>query len=57
MKNVKDKKKIIIIESAYNQLGRIVKDALGGIKIDIEEIYHSGEGFTPDDIENIINNK
>ncbi len=57
VKNVKDKKKIIIIESAYNQLGRIVKDALGGIKIDIEEIYHSGEGFTPDDIENIINNK
>jgi len=56
VKNVKDKKKIIIIESAHNQLGRIVKDALSGIKIDIEEIYHSGKGFTPLDIKNIINN-
>ncbi|TRZ78331.1 ferredoxin oxidoreductase [bacterium] len=56
VKNVKNKKKIIIIESAYNQLGRIVKDALSGIKIEIEEVYHSGQGFTPDDIENIINN-
>jgi len=56
VKNIKNKKRIIIIESAYNQLGKIIKNALSGIEIKIEEIYHSGGGFTPDDIENIINN-
>jgi len=56
VKNVKNKERVIIMESAYNQLGRIVKDALGGIEIKIEEIYHSGQGFTPEEVKNIINN-
>ncbi len=54
VKNVKNKKKIIIIESAYNQLGRIVKDALSGIEIEVKEIYHSGKGFTPEEIISLI---
>lgn len=48
-------KKVLIIESAINQLGRLVKDALAGIEIEIREDYRSGLGITPEEVEKIIN--
>ncbi len=47
-------KKIIIIESAINQLGMLVKDALYGLKVPIEGHFKSAEGFTPQEIIDIL---
>ncbi len=45
-------KHIFIVESAYNQLARIVKAELAGhnLKIKISQISKPAEGFTPDEI-------
>lgn len=53
-KAAKGKKKIIILESAFGQMGRLVKEALQGVKVDIEEVYKSGEGFYPEEIMNLV---
>jgi len=49
-KFIEDKDKIIILESADGQMGRIVKSALFGVDIEIEEKYKMGEGFYPEEI-------
>lgn len=45
-----DKKRIFIIESSMNQLSRLIKYELSGIKIEIIEISKPAQGFTPDEI-------
>ncbi|HLC43514.1 MAG TPA: ferredoxin oxidoreductase [Patescibacteria group bacterium] len=51
-KIAKGVKRIFIIESAYNQLGRIVRSELAGydIKAKISQISKPAEGFTADEI-------
>lgn len=53
-KAAKNKKKIIILESSDGQMGRIAKEFLLNIKVEIEEKYKSGEGFYPEEIAEII---
>lgn len=43
-------RQIYIIESSLNQLSRIVKYELSGIKLNITEISKPAEGFNPDEI-------
>jgi len=50
-------KKIYIFESSLNQLSRIVKYELSGLKLDIIEVPKPAEGFTPDEIINKIRNR
>lgn len=51
-KTAKKTKHIFIVESAYHQLGRIVKSELAGhnINVKISQISKPAEGFTPDEI-------
>jgi 2-oxoglutarate ferredoxin oxidoreductase subunit alpha len=51
---VKGKKKIFIVESSLNQLSRIVKYELAGLKIEIIEIVKPAQGFSPEGIINEI---
>lgn len=44
------KKKIFIVESSLNQLSRIVKYSLSGMKLELIEISRPAMGFTPEDI-------
>ncbi|MCL5411447.1 MAG: ferredoxin oxidoreductase [Patescibacteria group bacterium] len=46
--------KIAIIESAQGQLGRLVKEALFGLDIEVQEIYKPALGFTPEEIKGVI---
>jgi len=52
----KKAKKIFIIESALNQLARIIKYELAGLPIEFIEIAKPAEGFTPEEIVNRIKN-
>ncbi|MFH1175642.1 MAG: ferredoxin oxidoreductase [bacterium] len=52
---VDGKDKIIILESANGQMGRLVKAALQGVNIKIQEVYKLGEGFYPEEIKSMIN--
>lgn len=45
-------KKIVIVESSLNQLARIVKYELAGMKLDISEVSKPAQGFTPEEIIN-----
>lgn len=55
LKNLAKKaKKIVIIESAINQLGLLAKDALYGLTVPMETHFRSALGFTPEDIAKII---
>jgi len=51
---VKNKNKIILLESANGQMGRMAKESLMGMNIKIEEKYKPGEGFYPEEIIKII---
>jgi 2-oxoglutarate ferredoxin oxidoreductase subunit alpha len=44
------KKRVFIVESALNQLSRLIKYELSGMKLDIIEINKPAQGFTPDEI-------
>jgi 2-oxoglutarate ferredoxin oxidoreductase subunit alpha len=46
--------KIAIIESSYGQFGRIVKEALFGLELEVQEIYKPALGFTPEEIKEIV---
>ena len=53
---VQKAKKIFIIESALNQLARIIKYELAGLPIEFIEIAKPAEGFTPEEIIKRIKN-
>lgn len=57
IKAAKKAKKIYIIESSLNQLSRIIKYELSGLKVDIIEVAKPAEGFTPDEIINVVRAK
>ncbi len=43
-------KKILIVESAYGQLGKIVKEALFGLPAEAEYLYRPGVGITSEEV-------
>ncbi|OEH84314.1 ferredoxin oxidoreductase [Desulfuribacillus stibiiarsenatis] len=48
-------KKILIVESAVGQLGKLVKEALFGLPIDADYLYRPGVGITSDEIVEKVN--
>lgn len=53
-KIVRQAKKIYIIESSLNQFSRIIKYELAGLKADFTEISKPAQGFTPEEIMELI---
>lgn len=49
-KLLKDKKRLLVIESALGQLARLHKDELSDLNIPITEIFKPAMGFTPEEI-------
>ncbi len=43
-------KKIVIVESAYGQLGKLVKEALFGLPIEADYLYRPGVGITSEEV-------
>lgn len=49
-KFAENKKQITIMESSNGQMGRIAKEALFGLNVEIKEDYRMGMGFYPEEI-------
>lgn len=54
-KFAENKKRITIIESSNGQMGRMAKEALFGLNIEIKENYRMGMGFYPEEIVKLLN--
>jgi 2-oxoglutarate ferredoxin oxidoreductase subunit alpha len=43
-------KRILVVESAYGQLGKLVRDALCGLVVEMFSLYKPGVGVTPEEV-------